>query len=87
MICQDMRKNQIIAALNGDIELNESRLNNIYQTPLTEGGMGVLIDNVDNITFCEDEIASDLDEIDIWEEEDETVKDFFGIKPHNSDIQ
>lgn len=37
------------------------------------------MDNIDNITFCEDEIESDIDELDIWAEEDEVVKSFFGI--------
>lgn len=68
-------KERIIDETNDDIELNESHLNNIYSTPFTEGGMDFLINNIDSITFCE----NDIDELDIWEEEDEVVKSFFGI--------
>lgn len=64
-----------------DIELNESRLNNIYSTPITEGGMDFLMNNIDSITFCE----NDIDELDIWEEEDEVVKSFFGINSSTND--
>lgn len=39
-------KERIIDEINDDIELNESRLNNIYSTPLTEGGMDFLMDNI-----------------------------------------
>lgn len=54
-------KERIIDEINDDIELNESRLNNIYSTPLTEGGMDFLMDNIDNASFCENEIKSDID--------------------------
>ena len=72
-------KERIIDEIKDDIELNESRLNNIYSTPLTEGGMDFLMNNIDSITFCENEIENDIDELDIWAEEDEVVKSFFGI--------
>ncbi len=72
-------KDRIIDEIKDNIELNESRLNNIYSTPLTEGGMDSLMDNIDNNTFCENEIENDIDVLDILEEEDEVVKAFFGI--------
>lgn len=72
-------KERIIDEIKDDIDLNESRLNYIYSTPLSGSGMDYLMDNIDNITFCEDEIESDIDELDIWVEEDEVVKSFFGI--------
>lgn len=72
-------KDRIIDEIKDDIELNESRLNNIYSTPLTEGGMDFLMDNIENITFCENEIESDIDVLDILEEEDEVMKTFFGF--------
>lgn len=72
-------KERFIDEIKDDIELNENRLNSIYSTPLTEGGMDFLMDNIDNITFCENEIDSDIDILDILEEEDEVVKSFFGI--------
>ena len=50
-------KERIIDEIKDDIELNESRLNNIYSTPLTEGGMDFLMNNIDSITFCENEIG------------------------------
>lgn len=72
-------KDRIIDEVKDDIELNESRLNNIYSTPLTEGEMDFLMDNIENITFCENAIESDIDVFDILEEEDEEMKNFFGI--------
>lgn len=72
-------KERIIDETNDDIELNESRLNNTYSMPLSEGGMDFLMNNIDSITFCENDIENDIDELDIWEEEDEVVKSFFGI--------
>lgn len=74
-------KERIIDEIKDVIELNESRLNNIYSTPLTEGGMDFLMNNIDSITFCE----NDIDELDIWEEEDEVVKSFFGISSSIND--
>lgn len=71
-------KRKIIDEIKDDIKLSVSRLNSIYSTPVGEGGMDFLMDNIDNITFCEDEIENDIDELDIWEEEDEVVKTFFG---------
>lgn len=78
-------KERIIDDIKDDIELNESRLNNIYSTPITEGGMNFLMNNIDSITFCENEIENDIDELDIWEEEDEVVKSFFGINSSTND--
>lgn len=64
-------KEKIIDEIKEDIELNESRLNCIYSTPLSEGGMDFLRDNIGNIIFSEDEIAADLDELDDLDEDDE----------------
>lgn len=73
-------RRNIIDEIKDDIELNESRLNNIYSTPLTEGGMDFLRDNIDSIIFSEDEIAADLDELDFLDDDDEAeLKDFFGM--------
>lgn len=80
-----MNHDKFITALDGNIELNESRLNNIYSTPITEGGMDFLMNNIDSITFCENDIENDIDELDIWEEEDEVVKSFFGINSSTND--
>ncbi|MCM1140687.1 MAG: hypothetical protein NC453_19120 [Muribaculum sp.] len=66
-----INKKQYIAEIKADIELNESRLNSIYSTPLSEGGMDFLRDNIGNIIFSEDEIAADLDELDDLDEDDE----------------
>lgn len=73
-------KKQLIADIKADIELNESRLNNIYSTPLSEGGMEFLRDNIDGIIFSENEIAADLDELDDLDDEDEeNLRDYFGM--------
>lgn len=64
-------KKQHIADLKEDIELNESRLNNIYTTPLSDGGVDFLRDNIDSIIFSEDEIVADLEELDDLDEDDE----------------
>lgn len=79
-------KRKIIDEIKDDIKLSVSRLNSIYSTPVGEGGMDFLMYNIDNITFCEDEIENDIDELDIWEEEDEVVKSFFGISSSINDI-
>ncbi len=79
-------KDRIIDEIKDDIELNESRLNNIYSPPLTEGGMDSLMDNIDNITFCENEIENDIDVLDILEDEKEVVKSYFGISSSINDI-
>ena len=47
--------------------------------------MDFLMNNIDSITFCENEIENDIDELDIWEEEDEVVKSFFGISSSIND--
>lgn len=78
-------KERIIDDIKDDSELNESRLNNIYSTPITEGGMDFLMNNIDSITFCENEIENDIDELDILEEEDDVVKSFFGINSSTND--
>lgn len=73
-------KKQLIADIKADIELNESRLNNIYSTPLSEGDMVFLRDNIDGIIFSENEIAADLDELDGLDDEDEeNLRDYFGM--------
>lgn len=64
-------KKQLIADIKEDIELNESRLNNIYSTPLSEGGVDFLRDNIGSIIFSEDEIAADLAELEDLDEDDE----------------
>ncbi len=66
-----INKKQYIADIKEDIELNESRLNNIYSTPLSEGGVDFLRDNMGSIIFLEDEIAADLAELEDLDEDDE----------------
>lgn len=66
-------KKQYISDIKEDIELNESRLNNIYSTPLSEGGVDFLRDNIGSIIFSEDEIAADLAELEDLDEDDEFI--------------
>lgn len=75
-----MNKRKIVEEIQENIAYNESSLDNIYSTPLTEGGMDFLAQNINDITFFEERINEDLDELDFWEEEDPVVMKFFGIK-------
>ncbi len=55
----------------------ESQLDNIYNAPLTSGGGDYLMKNIDEITFCEDEIEETSMFLDLLDEEDEVVRKFF----------
>ncbi len=44
------------------------------------------MNNIDSITFCENEIENDIDVLDILEDENEVVKSFFGISSSINDI-
>lgn len=60
------------------LESMESQLNNVYNAPVTEGGMEYLMKHQDVITFCEDEIEDDLDILDFFDEDDKLLMKFFG---------
>ncbi len=72
-----MNKEQIRIQAEDHIESMESQLDNIYNAPLTSGGGDYLMKNIDEITFCEDEIEETSMFLDLLDEEDEVVRKFF----------
>ena len=65
--------------IQDNLSYNRSSLDNIYSTPLDEGGMEMLEQQIDEITFYEDRIEEDLEDLNILEKEDPVVLRFFGI--------
>ncbi len=74
-----MNEEDLKEEIQENIAYNRSSLDCIYSTPITDGGMEMLAKQIDEITFYEDKIEEDLDDLDILEEEDPSVLRFFGI--------
>lgn len=74
-----MNEEELKKEIQDNIAYNRSSLECIYSTSITDGGMEMLAKQIDEITFYEDKIEKDLDDLDILEEEDPVVLRFFGI--------
>lgn len=70
------------AELDEYLEARESQLNNVLSTPIGTGDYAMpSSDEVNEAIFCEDEIEDTKDLLDLLDdEEDDVMKDFFGIK-------
>lgn len=75
-----MKEEKLIEEIQENIVYNRSSLDCIYSTPIDEGGMKMLEQQIDEITFYEDKIEEDLEDLDILEDEDPVVLRFFGLK-------
>lgn len=65
------------------LEARESQLNNVLSSPIGTGDYSIpSADEVNEAIFCEDEIEDTKDLLDLLddEEEDDVMKEFFGIK-------
>lgn len=59
----------------------ESQLDNVLSSPIGTGDYSLpSADEVDETVFMEDEIEATNDLLDLFEDDDNVVKDFFGIK-------
>ena len=60
----------------------ETQLNNVLSSPIGTGDYSMpSTDEVDETIFCEDEIEDTKELLDLLDDEDDNVmKDFFGIK-------
>ena len=57
----------------------ESQLNNVLSSPIGTGDYSLpSADEVDETVFMEDEIEATNDLLDLFEDDDNVVKDFFG---------
>ena len=65
--------------IQDNLSYNRSSLDTIYSTPLDEGGMDFLEQQIDEIIFYKDKIEEDLEDLDILDKEDPVVLRFFGI--------
>lgn len=70
------------AELEEYLEARESQLNNVLSSPIGTGDYSMpSADEVNEAIFCEDEIESTKDLLDLFDdEEDDVMKEFFGIK-------
>lgn len=77
MIQMDMDKEKLEEWLDARV----SQLNNILQRPLDSGDYSNLsAKELDAITWLEDEIDTIQNEIELLEEDDDIVKQFFGME-------
>lgn len=59
----------------------ESQLNNVLSSPIGTGDYSLpSAAEVDETVFMEDEIEATNDLLDLFEDDDDFMKDFFGIK-------
>ncbi len=59
----------------------ESQLDNVLSSPIGTGDYSLpSADEVDETVFMEDEIEATNDLLDLFEDDDDVMKDFFGIK-------
>ncbi len=59
----------------------ESQLDNVLSSPIGTGDYSLpSADEVDETVFMEDEIEATNDLLDLFEDDDDIMKDFFGIK-------
>lgn len=63
------------------LEARESQLNNVLSSPIGTGDYSMpSTEEVNETIFCEDEIESTKDLLDLFDDEDEVMKKFLGIK-------
>lgn len=64
------------------LEARETQLNNVLSSPIRTGDYSLpSSDLVNEAIFCEDEIEDTKDMLDLLDdEEDDVMKDFFGLK-------
>lgn len=63
------------------LEARESQLNNVLSSPIGTGDYSMpSADELNEIIFCEDEIESTEDLLDVFEDEDDVVKKFFDLE-------
>lgn len=63
------------------IDACESQLDNVLSSPIESGNYALpSADELDETTFLEDEIEETQNSLDLFDEEDDIVKQFFGIK-------
>lgn len=63
------------------LEACESQFNNVLSSPIGTGEYSMpSTEEVDETIFLEDEIESTKDMLDIFDDEDDLVKKYFGIK-------
>ena len=74
-----MSDKNLIEEIQDNIAYNRSSLDNIYSTPLDEGGLDFLEQQIDEITFYNDKIEEDLEDLEILDKEDPVVLRFFEI--------
>lgn len=74
-----MNKKELKEEIQENIAYNRSSLDCIYSTPIDAGGMDMLEKHIDEITFYEDKIEEDLEDLHILEKEDPVILKFFGI--------
>ncbi|ROT11955.1 hypothetical protein EEL50_12725 [Muribaculaceae bacterium Isolate-105 (HZI)] len=74
-----MNEENLKDEIKDNIAYNRSSLDCIYSTPIDEGGMEMLEQQIGEITFYEDRIEEDLEDLYILEKEDPVVLRFFGI--------
>lgn len=75
-----MNNKGLISDIQDNITYNKSSVDYICSTPVTEGGMDFLEKKINDVTFYEDSINDDLDDMDVLENEDPAVLKFFGVK-------
>lgn len=62
-------------------EACESQLGNVLSSPIGTGDYSLpSAEEVDETVFMEDEIETTNDLLDLFEDDDDVMKDFFGIK-------
>ena len=63
------------------LEARESQLNNVLSSPIWTGDYSMpSAEEVNETIFLEDEIESTKDLLDLFDDEDEVMKKFLGIK-------
>lgn len=63
------------------LEARKSQLNNVLSSAIGTGDYSMpSADEMNEIIFCEDEIESTEELLDVFEDEDDVVKKFFNIK-------
>lgn len=67
--------------LEENLEARISQLNNVLSSPVGTRGYSLpSAEEVDETVFMEDEIEATNDLLDLFEDDDDVMKDFFGIK-------
>lgn len=67
--------------INEYLNACESQLDNVLSSPIGTGDYSLpSADEVDETVFMEDEIEATNDLLDLFEDDDDVMKDFFGIK-------